>query len=597
MFIDKRTKEKVSLRENFRLYREIAGNYKGFFILIIILVLIGESARIGEKFLFKIIVDDGTRFSSGELSSDLFVSILLGVAVTFGVLIIIRIFGTFVFEKLVNRLDASQMFDLKRKFFNHITHLSHNFHTTHKTGSMISRMNRGTRAVEAITDFIVYNVTPLILQVLIIGGTLLYFDVSSAIVIVVTVIAFISYGLLISYKQQIPQYEYNRIEDIEKANMADIFANIDSVKYFGKEDRIKQRFANLARNTRENAVKFWDYQMMFRIGQAGILSIGTVLLLYFPLIKLLNGEISIGVVVFIYTTYLGLMGPLFGFTFGMRHFFTALGDLQALNDYGKIKNDIKDKPYADRLKVKRGEIEFRDIEFAYHKRTSAIKKFNLKIKPDEKVAFVGHSGSGKTTLMKLLYRFYDLDSGKILIDGKDIKDFKQESLRRELSIVPQEAILFDDTIYNNILFSRPSANREDVLKAMKFAQLDAFVSKLPKREKTIVGERGVKLSGGEKQRVSIARALLADKQILVLDEATSALDSKTESEIQKDLERLMVGRTSIIIAHRLSTIMKADRIVVLEGGKIVQIGDHKSLIRRNGVYRELWDLQKGGYIG
>jgi len=226
-----------------------------------------------------------------------------------------------------------------------------------------------------------------------------------------------------------------------------------------------------------------------------------------------------------------------------------------------------------------------------------VLNFNLSIKKNEKVALVGHSGCGKTTLVKLLYRLFDVNSGKILIDGKDIRDFKQESLRGELSIVPQEAILFDDTIYNNIRFSNPKASRKDVLRAMKFAQLDRFVQNLPKKENTIVGERGVKLSGGERQRVSIARALLANKKILVLDEATSSLDSMTEHEIQKDLFRLMEGRTSIIIAHRLSTIMQTDKIIVMENGKIVQIGKHKNLIRKRGPYRVLWELQKGGYIG
>jgi ATP-binding cassette subfamily B protein len=196
----------------------------------------------------------------------------------------------------------------------------------------------------------------------------------------------------------------------------------------------------------------------------------------------------------------------------------------------------------------------------------------------------------------LLYRLYNLNSGEILIDGKDIKYFKQETLRSELSIVPQECVLFDDTIFNNIKFSKPDASRKEVMDAIKFAQLDRVINKFPKKENTIVGERGVKLSGGEKQRVSIARAILANQKVLILDEATSSLDSETEHEIQKDLKKLLEGRTSIIIAHRLSTIMNADKIVVMKNGKIVQIGKHSELIRKSGEYKQLWDLQKGGYI-
>ena len=225
-----------------------------------------------------------------------------------------------------------------------------------------------------------------------------------------------------------------------------------------------------------------------------------------------------------------------------------------------------------------------------------MKDFNLKIKPEEKVALVGHSGCGKTTLVNLLNRLYDVDSGKILIEGNDIRDFKQESVRSETGIVPQECILFDDTIYNNIKFADPKASKKEILDAIKFAQLDKIIGNFPKKENTIVGERGVKLSGGEKQRVSIARAILANKKILVLDEATSALDSETEHEIQKSLQKLLQGRTSIIIAHRLSTIMSADRIIVMKNGKIIQQGRHEDLIKQQGEYKKLWNLQKGGYI-
>ena len=247
------------------------------------------------------------------------------------------------------------------------------------------------------------------------------------------------------------------------------------------------------------------------------------------------------------------------------------------------------------MTIKSGEIEFKNVFFSYGNK-KILDDFSLKIPEDKKIAFVGQSGSGKSTLVRLLYRLYDVNSGEILIDGKDIREFKQESLRGEMSIVPQDCILFDDTIYNNILFSNPSASKSEVMKAIKFAQLDKVIDQLPEKEDTIVGERGVKLSGGEKQRVSIARALLADKKILVLDEATSALDSETEYEIQKSLIDLMKGRTSIIIAHRLSTIMTADKIVVLKGGKIVQQGKHSELIEQPGEYRKLWNLQKGGYL-
>jgi ATP-binding cassette subfamily B protein len=326
------------------------------------------------------------------------------------------------------------------------------------------------------------------------------------------------------------------------------------------------------------------------------MGIGSFVAVALPVMDFLAGTITLGTVIFTYTVYLGLIGPLFGFVHGIRDFYRIMADYEDLFQYGKVSNDIVDKKDAKEAKIETGEVEFKDIGFAYGNR-KIFSGLNLKIKKNEKVALVGHSGSGKTTLIKLLYRFYDINSGEILVDGKDIRDFRQESYRGELSIVPQEGILFDDTIYNNIAFSNPKAKREEVFRAMKFAQLDDFVSKLPNKENTIVGERGVKLSGGEKQRVSIARAILANKKILVLDEATSSLDSQTEHQIQKDLHRLMEGRTSIIIAHRLSTVMSADKIVVLDKGKIVQIGTHNELIRKSGMYKQLWNLQKGGYLG
>jgi ATP-binding cassette subfamily B protein len=419
----------------------------------------------------------------------------------------------------------------------------------------------------------------------------------SAIIILVTVTIFVAYSVYIQRLQAPINLEVNRNEDVEKANISDIFTNIDSIKYFGKEKLIQKRYEKLSDQTRAVTVKHWDYFRWMSAGQSLILAIGTLFVILFPVLKFLDGAITLGTLAFIYTVYLSLVGHMFGFVHGIRGFYRSMADFQDLFQYGKVEKDIKDKKNAKDLKVQKGEINFDKVSFHYGtKKAFGLNKFSLKIKPNEKVAFVGHSGCGKTTLVKLLYRLYDVQEGGIKIDGKDIRDFKQESLRSEFSIVPQECILFDDTIYNNVKFANPGATREQVRKAIKFAQLDKVIKNFPNGENTIVGERGVKLSGGEKQRVSIARALLANKKVLVLDEATSALDSETEHEIQKDLKKLLEGRTSIIIAHRLSTIMNSDRIIVLKGGKIIQEGKHSELIKKPGEYKKLWNLQKGGYI-
>ncbi len=497
----------------------------------------------------------------------------------------------------MTNLDSGAIFDLKRKYFNHVLGLDYNFHTTHKTGSLISRIGRGASALENMTDTLAFQFTPLIFQLIVVGISLAYFNWVPAVVLFITTLVFISYSFYIQQIQQESKLIYNQSEDFEKGFVSDVFTNIESIKYFGKENIIRNKFRKIAGITKSGMARYFGYYRWFNSGQVFILGIGMFFLIYFPIVSFLNKEISLGTLAFIYTVYGNVVGTMFGFVWGMRNLYRSMADLQDLFEYGKIKNNIKDKPNARNLKIRKGTIEFRKVSFHYGKRKSfSLENFSLKIGKNEKVALVGHSGCGKTTLLKLLYRLYDVESGEILIDGKNIKDFRQESLREEMAIVPQECILFDDTIFNNIKFANPKASRDEVMKAIKFAQLDKVIKNFPKKENTIVGERGVKLSGGEKQRVSIARAILANKKILVLDEATSALDSETEHEIQRDLKKLLEGRTSIIIAHRLSTIMNADRIIVMKKGKIIQQGPHKKLIKQPGEYRKLWNLQKGGYI-
>jgi len=586
---------KIDFKYNIKIYLDILKKYKILLLGLLITILILETAFIADRYLFKIIIDKGTEFLSDKLDSNSLIKILINVIFVFFILLLIRSIGNWLKIHLVNILDANLILDLKRKFFNHLIHLSHGFHISHKTGSLISRLIRGSRAIEGITDVFVFNVAPLVFQIIIIGGSLIYFDWTSALVVFLTGIIFISYNLIMQNLQETANLNANEIEDIEKGNISDIFTNIDSIKYFGKENVIKEKFKNLSEATKQSFLKFWGYFRWLDGGQVLILGVGTFFLIYFPITKFLNHDLTLGTLTFIYTIYGSLVGNLFGFVGGIRQYYRSMADFESLFQYNKIENEIKDESNAPKLKIREGKVEFRNISFNYHKR-KLFSNFSLKVNKNEKIALVGPSGSGKTTLIKLLYRLYDVNKGQLLIDGKNIKNFQQESLRSELSIVPQECILFDDTIYNNIAFSEPDASRKDVLKAIRFAQLDKIIKTFPKKENTIVGERGVKLSGGEKQRVSIARAILANKKILVLDEATSSLDSQTEHDIQRDLKKLMQGRTSIIIAHRLSTIMKADKIIVMDKGKIVQVGKHSKLIKQKGLYKKLWGLQRGGYI-
>lgn len=593
--IENKEKKKIDWKYNLKTYWKLLTRYKWMAILVMVFVVVQEFYNIFVRYLFKIVIDKGTIFSNSLISYHEFVFILLIISAAFLIGAIVNVISGYFKNHYINRLELDMMKDLKKKYFNHIISLDHNFHVTHKTGSMISRLTRGNSAVERLTDLLVYNFVSLFVQIIFVLISLVYLDIVSAVIVFLTVLIFISYSFIMQRAQEESNVIANRAEDIEKGNIADIFTNIDSIKYFGKEKMIRDKYEKLSENTKKSFLKNWDYYKFMSAGQSSILALGTFFVLYFPLIKFLNGEMSLGTITFIYTVFTSLVGYMFGFIGGIRGFYRSIADFEELFEYGKIESEIKDLPNAKKLIIKNGEVIYRNVTFNYGKR-KIFDNFNLSIPKNKKVALVGHSGSGKTTLVKLLYRMYDLNSGNIFIDGNDIKEIKQESLRNEMAIVPQECVLFDDTIYNNVLFSNPTANREEVLKAIKFAQLDKIIDKFPNKENTIVGERGVRLSGGEKQRVSIARAILANKKILILDEATSSLDSETEHEIQEDLERLMKGRTSIIIAHRLSTIMKADIIVVMKNGKIVQIGNHQKLIRESGEYKHLWNLQKGGYM-
>src|SRR3989344_126161 len=590
----RKSKEDLDVKYILRTYWSFISKYKPFLSGVIIFALLLSVLGFISKYLFKKIIDDGELFAKGSITSEVFIASLAII----GAVWLAQIFTVGIIRWLRNyfldNLETKAMSDLKRNYYNHILNLSHKFHTTHKSGSMIARITRGSNALERMTDFITFQTLPLFFEIIISGIALVAIDKRIGLTVIITGAIFIIFSTRLQKIQRRRNVITNKNEDIEKAMIGDTFTNIDSIKYYGKEETIKSKYKSLSEKTRKSMLNQWFIGRWMGSGEGIIMGLGGLVILYFTLNSFINGSITLGTVTFAWGLYWTIIETVRIFMDGLRGYNRSIADFSDLFEYGKVTNDIKDKKNAQKIEIKIGEIEFNNVSFKYHQK-ELFRNFNLTIPKNKKVALVGHSGSGKSTLVKLLYRFYDIDKGKIKIDKVNITDIKQESLRSELSIVPQECILFDDTLYNNILFSNPKASEKKVMQAIKFAQLDKAVADFPYKEKTIVGERGVKLSGGEKQRVSIARAILANKKILILDEATSSLDSKTEHEIQKDLQNLMRGRTSLIIAHRLSTIMNADIIVVLEKGKIVQQGTHKQLINKSGTYKELWNLQKGGY--
>jgi ATP-binding cassette subfamily B protein len=587
---------KNNVNEDIKYYLKIARPYWFMFVLVMGLITVGYLVEFGQNFIYKTVIDSGTDFAALKITKDSFVLIAVNLGLLFFATVLLAGILKYLRLLFLNKLEVDMMMDIKKDIFNHLINLSHKFHSSNRTGSLISRLIRSGKSIESLTDFATFHGGPLVIKLIIGFVIIAFFDISSAIVVVIMASLFMGYSIILLQKQQEANIVKNDQEDYEKAFISDTFTNIETVKNFGKENRMKDLFSNITSITSEKWLRFWNYYNTTEAGHVMIIGFGTIAIMYFTIIRFISGELTMGSVVFIYTSYIGLTLPLYEFFWGVRRLYEGLADLDAVVKYKKTNSDVVDKVGAKNLKVTKGKIEFNNVNFAYNQKEKILHDFNLTINPNEKIAFVGHSGAGKTTIVKLLYRLYEPQSGEVLIDGKNVNSVTQESLRNELSIVPQECVLFNDTIYNNVLFSNPSASRGKVFEALKAAQLIDFINSLPNKENTFVGERGIKLSGGEKQRLSIARAILADKKILVLDEATSSLDSKTEFEIRTSLEKLMKGRTTLIIAHRLSTIMNADKIVVMKKGTIEQIGTHKELSKKEGIYSSLWKLQKTGEL-
>lgn len=596
--LGKKEKKKIDFLYNLKKYWEYGKGYRIYFFLGILFISLSELLMVSDNFLFKVIIDKATLFLSNEITKNSIIQTSIIVGTLFLLFQVLNSISRFFFLHFMNRYDTNLQVSFKKDYFKHIITRSHKFHNDNKTGSLISSVLRGNGSLNGLSNVLFFNSMPLFLKIIIIFSSLLYLDKLSGFVMLLVSIVFVTYALLLQKKRVKLSLASNEQNDRETGITSDYISNSDSIKLFGKENYTFSNYEKEIQKTRKLSLKLWD---LFRYMDAGlifIVGLGMFFVIYFPVTKLINGDMTIGTLTFIFSTYSMLIGSLYNFVYGIRGFFKVMEDLETTFKYRKAGQDVKDKINSKNLVIKNGSVDIKDITFKYKDESDEVvfENFSLEIPKNKKVALVGHSGSGKSTLIKLLYRLYDVNSGSISIDGIDIKDIKQESLREQMSIVPQEGVLFDDTVFNNIRFSNPKASKKDVQKAIRFAQLDKLIKKLPNKENTIVGERGVKLSGGERQRVSIARAILANKKILVLDEATSALDSQTEHDIQRDLDKLMKNRTSIIIAHRLSTIMKADKIVVLDNGKIVQTGTHNDLIKKRGQYKKLWNLQKGGYI-
>ena len=476
--------------------------------------------------------------------------------------------------------------------FQHIHNMSLRYHLSRKTGGLSRVMERGVKGVAFLLRFLLFSIGPLLLQLVLISGALAaFFDLRYLLVIVVAIVAYVWFTAVVTEWRVKIRKEMNDQDNDANQKAIDSLLNFETVKYFGAESREAARY-DAAMQGYETAALKTSYSLgVINIGQALIINTAMVVVMLMSVQGVADGRISVGGFVAVNAYIMQVMMPLNFLGFVYREIRQALVDMSEMFSLLEQPPEVQDKPGAPPLHVAGGRIEFRDVHFAYDPERAILKGVDLAVEPGQTLAIVGPSGSGKSTIGRLLFRFYDVSAGAVLIDGQDISDVSQNSLHNAIGVVPQDTVLFNDTIYYNIAYGRDAATRAEIEQAAKAAQIHDFVQSLPNGYDTMVGERGLKLSGGEKQRVGIARSLLKNPPILLLDEATSALDTQTEYEIQESLIQMGQGRTVMIIAHRLSTVVHADRIVVLEQGQIVESGSHDELLAQEGRYSHLWHLQ------
>ena len=478
--------------------------------------------------------------------------------------------------------------------FEHIHKLSMRYHITRKTGGLSRIIERGVKGVEFLLRYLVFSTGPLILELVFISAAIFWKlqDWRYVGIIFITIVFYVWFTFAITEWRVKLRRKMNEQDTDANQKAIDSLLNFETVKYFNAEKREAARYDRAMEGYEAAALKT-SYSLAFlNFGQAVLITLGLVGVMWLAAVGVQSGELTVGDFVLVNAYMIQITMPLNFLGTVYREIRQALVDMRQMFDLLEEPAEVTDKPGASALSVKGGGVTLSNVRFSYEKERPILHDVSIDVPAGQTVAIVGPSGSGKSTIGRLLFRFYDVTDGAVCIDGQDIRDITQESLHQAIGVVPQDTVLFNDTIFYNIAYGREDATRGDVIQAAKDAQIHDFIMSLPDAYDSLVGERGLKLSGGEKQRVGIARTLLKDPPILLLDEATSALDSETEHEIQDALERAGEGRTVMIIAHRLSTVSNADKIVVLENGLVVETGTHAELLKRKGRYSDLWSLQR-----
>jgi ABC-type transport system involved in Fe-S cluster assembly fused permease/ATPase subunit len=505
--------------------------------------------------------------------------------------------STTIFTELRQVVFARVMARVSRlvtlQVFRHLHALSLRFHLARRTGGVARDVERGGSAISDLLDWTVYTILPTVLEIALVTAILVWsYDWGFAGITLGTLLAYI--GFTFAVTEWRTRFYRAAVEADTRANerAVDSLLNYETVKYFGNEGHEARRYDENLRSLEDARVRSMKSLAVLNTGQSAIIALGVTLMMWRAADGVVDGRMSIGDLVLVNAYLLQLAIPLNFLGMVYREVKQALTNMERLFGLLDERQDVQDRGGAVPLAARRPRLSFEQVSFGYDPRRRILHEVDFEVAPGATVAVVGHSGSGKSTLSRLMYRFYDVDAGRIAIDGRDIRDVTQGSLRAAIAIVPQDTVLFNDTIYYNILYGRPDATREEVIEAARAAHIHDFIVSLPDGYDAEVGERGLKLSGGEKQRVAIARALLKNPAILIFDEATSALDSKSEKAIQAELDRIAEGRTTLVIAHRLSTVMNADQILVLDAGRILERGTHAELLAAGGHYAQMWRLQQ-----
>ncbi|HCI53679.1 MAG TPA: metal ABC transporter permease [Gallionella sp.] len=560
--------------------------FKGRVILAMSLLILAKLANVAVPLVLKQIIDALDKSHAVLIVP---VSLIVG----YGLLrLMSTLFGELrdaVFAKVTQRAIRR----VALQVFEHLHSLSLRFHLDRQTGGVSRDIDRGTRGIGFLLNFMLFNILPTLLEIGLVAAILLNkYNPWFAGITFVTLICYIGFTLFVTEWRMVVRRTMNELDSKANSRAIDSLLNYETVKYFGNEQYEARRYDHNMEHWETAAVRNQTSLAFLNAGQSVIIAIGITALMWLAADDVVNGTMTVGDLVLINVFMLQLYMPLHFLGFVYREIRHALADMEKMFGLLHQAREVADAPAAPDLSVGSAEVQFEQVAFSYNPDRQILYDVNFTIPAGHTVAVVGSSGAGKSTLSRLLFRFYDVQGGCLRINGQDIRTVTQSSLRASIGIVPQDTVLFNDTIYYNIAYGKPDADRDAVIAAAQAAHIHEFIETLPMGYETQVGERGLKLSGGEKQRVAIARAILKNPAILIFDEATSALDSKSEKAIQGELRSIAKNRTTLIIAHRLSTVVDADQILVMDQGRIVEQGEHNELLQRNGVYTQMWNLQK-----